>query len=349
MANFLLNNQGVVLIREEATYGTDAVNAALTSNANLQYIPVGDDFAMTLQQSESPPEILRPSWEGTAKQTIPDSTAISGTLPLTIGDPDPAWAPLLRAANFDRVDAGEYVLRTTQQPSCTIYHYRRQSHLVSAEDAWRLQYATGVRCGLRFSGEAQGFALAQLQGLGASWHDWTPARQYFDSDGEPRLRADGTSVSYTGDATFAPREAARCVGVTVTLGSTVYPAQSFVLDLASEQTPQRIVQGDPNVAHVVNTRPSADGSTIGEILLVDGAAAFEDFLTKWKADTSAALTIAVATAGHTLTFAMPAVQLLLGSPSAQGGILGFTIPFRAIGNPAHPFGENALTLDIAAV
>lgn len=354
MPSLLSSQYAAWLVASESVYGTDAINAAIDADANLTYLDLNNPSTITPVTELFEPDRVRASHSGVPHSTIKSHMAVELSGPLKgkiaagAGNEAPHYSPLLLASNFAETvvsaTSATYALKTAQQGSFSAYQYRRNLE----DNLWRIIYATGVRGSMNFQFETNVEPTFTFSGLSNNWVDWSNDLAFFDTaDDQPILKKDGTtdiSAAYTGTAAKDVVPRVLCQSMTLTVGGTTYPLGSINLDLAWNVAPLNTMNAAATNQRTLLTRGSASRPN-GSMQLLDGAAAFEDVLTKYIANTEAQLVIVAANATSTITFTMPKIQLGVPNIADVGGIAGLDLPYFVQGNfAALPHGDNGLTV-----
>jgi|AKVG01.1.fsa_nt_gi hypothetical protein len=352
--SLMLFDKGVLVGASETTYNTDAVGAALTANEDITYLAVNEGVNMQRVDEQFTPSRLRASISGVAHTMIPDHNSLEFSAPLkawrggTSGNETPYYDWVLKACNFTEAvtdaTSAVYTLQTTNSNSASVYYYVR-----NAEDGkHRLMFLTGGRGNISFNFAVKQEATYSTTMLGASNNDWSDDLAFFDSSSEPALDSSGSSITYTGTASRDDADRTICRSITFTVGGTTYPVNNLSLDCAMTSTPVELMTASQAASKIINVR---EGNTRanGSFQLIDGATAYEDMLTKWKASTEAALVVSLDDGTNDITFNAPNIQLGPPQRTNVGGIAATDLTFFLNGDySSDPFGDNELTITYQA-
>lgn len=351
--SLLLSEKGVFVVAAETTYNTDAIDSALAADEDITFLAVNSGVSLEAVDEQYEPDRFRPGADGVAHTMIPDHNALEVSGPLkgpasvgVAGGEAPYYAALLKCANLaeeiTEATSAVYSLSTANTDSVSAYLYLRNAE----DNNHRLNFLTGGRGSMSFDFAVKTEAMWTAQIFGASSNDWSDDLAFFDSDGQPALDAAESSLTYLGTATKDDAPRMICRAMTLTLGATPYPVSSASLDLAWTTSPREAVTADQAVSKWINTRGSRPN---GNLSLTDGATAYDDVLSKWRAGTEATLTIVLDDGTQKITFAMPNVQLGPPNGTDAGGIKAFDIGYFVNGDfDTHPFGDNSLTITYEA-
>ena len=360
MSSLLSSQYAVWILASEGTYGTDAIETILDADGALTYLDLDNPSSMIPVSELFEPDRVRASHSGVPHSVINNHMAVELSGPLKgkeaagAGNEAPLYSPILLASNFAETvvsaTSATYALKTAQQGSFTAYHYRRNLE----DNLWRLVYGYGIRGSTKLSFGVNVEPTFTFGGLSANWVDWSNDLAFFGTGGaggvltdQPILENDGTtdiSASYTGTAAKDTVARVLCHTMTITLGATTYPLTSLDLDLAWNVAPLNTMNNAATNAKTLLTRGSSSRPN-GTFLLLDGATAYEDVLTKSVAGTEAALQVIASNATSSIQLDAAKVQLGIPTLSDQNGVAGFEVPFFLAGNFAsNPHGEGDLTL-----
>jgi hypothetical protein len=321
-----------LIAASEASYGTDAVNAILTTaSADIIYQEVADP-AITPEITVVEINRSRGAAAGNAHGVIKNKCTVSARIPLLgrdTGKTYPYYAPFLKAMNLaESVDNGDgvYVPATVQQAgmSAYLYHY-------NLEDAkQRLQVATGVRGSGSLELALDAEAFITFEGVG-QYAELTDDVAFFNATtGAAALLKNGSTAvtaRTTGTEFYSDLEPVLCTNITLTVDSVAFPIASMTLDFAWAVDEVRTVTGASVLQKVLLTRANEGARMNGTMLLVDGAAAFEKALDLYRDGSQVSLVATLSNSTETITLTCGNLQLGNIEASAQGGFMGWNLPF----------------------
>jgi hypothetical protein len=349
MSDVLTSANQVLIFVKEGTYGTDAVDAAFTANDDISYLIANAEAELTPLGDSFTPDRARASQSGVKSNFIQRGCEVSVPVPLVGGDSADNYAlpygPILESAGFTVSNDGSattYTLSTAEAASGTLYQYRRRAH----SDNWRLKRGRGVRTNINIQGTVGEEAIMTAVGQGIGYHDYTVARAYFDSDGEPALDSDGSSLTYTGTAAPMSDERLICKAATATYNSGDLPLVSFDVDFAMGIVPIEEMTSDPTHAAIVRIRDGVSPAN-GNLTFTtrDSGAALEDIQAALTANEEANLVITLAGPTTEIVITLRIQYTGRAAESANAGAMNFTVPFQVRGDfSSHPFGDNGATI-----
>ncbi len=357
MANDMYFNRGRLLALTEATYGTDAVAAALTAGDALAYNEARS-VSITPALDRIKTTRTRSSMSGVPDAVLKNHSIVEIEHPITgpgAAGTTPSYAALLKAALFtETVSAGTsvtYKPGTTQGAgtSLTAYHWTRMVE----EYRFRLAYATGVRGNLGFNFGLDDEAFLTFSGLGANFpedssaasnpHFWSEDLAFFDASGNVALGADGAAATTLGDETYADRGKMIPRSMTVTAGGTVVELAGFNLNLNLTAQPKRITGADPVTSKVLLGRAPSDNVT-AEATLAETGTGFEKLVDTWLSAGEIAVSLVLSNTTDRLTVTMPKVQVDTLAIQDSNGFAQWTVPLVLSGDyGASILGDNDLT------
>lgn len=352
MSTGILSSQyGVVCAVTETTYNTDAVDAAITADADLPYLAVNSGVAIDPVAADFQPDRMRPGQGAVPSSRIGQMTDVSLTIPLTAGvgaNHIPSAEALLKAAGLHGSN-GAYLLSTDNNHSCTVWLWER--NLVSDSGTkWRLNRATGVFFNGSLSATVSEEPTLALTGPGASYHKRGEALAWFDSAGEPIRNLAGVHA-YAGTAAADAAERLLCKSATLTVDGTAIPFSSITLDFALATGMINTQQSTPTGKRATRARNgvSPAGGTISAEMSDLGAA-----YDAMDADLEAAkvCSMVLVFQGATRKLTIEAEVQLVGQQRKRdtAGAAGWDIDFIVVDDYAtHPFGDNGLAWTYAAI
>lgn len=354
MSDVLSSANQVLIFVKEASYGVDAVDAAFTANSDISYLIANAEAEITPLGDPFTPNRARASQSGVKSNFIQRGCEVSIPVGMVGGDSGNNYAlpygAIFEVAGFTATTSGSttvYTLKTAEAASGTLYQYRRRAH----SDSWRLKRGRGIRHNINIQGTVGEEAIMTAVGQGIGYHDYTVARAYFDSDGEPAINAAGTALTYTGTATPMSDERLICKGATATYNSGSLPLVSFDIDYAMGIVPIEEMTSDPTHAAIIRAREGVAPAT-GNLTITtrDTGTALEDIQAALLANEEADLVI---TLESTTTKLVGTHRIqFTGRPaeSANAGAMNFTVPFAVRGDfSTHPFGDNGAKWVASAV
>jgi hypothetical protein len=355
MSGILSDDKAVFVAIAESTYGTDAVDAAIDANTDLNYLAVLTGSALTPSPDFFRPNQVRASQDGIAHTFVARGGGVALNFPLRggVGTPNtPNYAAILDCMGLDYVAGASSTvctIKTRNDSSITLYKYQRNI----SNDNWRLQRGLGIRLTASFEGAMNQEATGTATGRCINNPEWTVDRAYFNSSDEPALDFGGNAVTYTGAGTADTAERMICKSMTLTVGGTSYPCSAFNFDLGFTIADLDALTG---AAPAMPIRSRGDGANVtGNLSLemVDASAygtALDDALTKYQASTEAALVIVISGSTRKLTINMPKIQFTRPTERPNNGAMGWDLGFTANGDFASaPFGDNSVVFTYADV
>jgi hypothetical protein len=324
-----------VIAAPEASYGTDAVNTILTTaSADIIYQEVADP-AITPAITVVEINRSRGGAPGNAHGVIDDKCTVSARIPLLGRDgsaPWPYYDPFLRAMNIGRTASnGVYVPRTVQDASMSIYLY----HYNLEAATQRLQVATGVRGSGTLEIAVDSEAFVNFEGVGQYAELTTSAAFFNATTGAAALLKNGvTAVTArtTGTEFYSDLEPVLCTGITLTVDGVNFPVSSLSLDLAWAVDEVRTVTGATTLDKVLLTRANEGARMNGTMTLLDGATAFQKALDLYRDGSQVSLVATLSNSTETITLTAGNLQIGGVEASAQGGFLGWNLPFFLAGD-----------------
>jgi hypothetical protein len=356
----LYTNLGRVYALAESTYGTDAINAAITANSDITYYDVMSiDIVPSVANIEN--ARVRGSGDSEAHSRINNNQTVTITGALTgatnvgnAGGETPHWADLIEAAGMAETvvsaTSAAYNVATTAQTAVTVYHWRRAAESYK----YRGQYATGVRGNMSFSFSLNTPATYTFEGQSNNMPESSDTANYqqgvseelafFDANGLIDLRlTTGASVVYTGSEAYADDPKFLPTSITATLNSVSLQASSINYNLNREVVAIQEITGTPNVAKVL----SNPGTPTIEVVLTESAAGYEQVLALAKSGAEVAWshTQSLGSGNDQITFSAPKVQVDATGPvrQANGSVIGHSFRLLCRGNYASSIlGDNSL-------
>ena len=321
-----------LIAASEGTYGTDAVNVVLTTNtADIIYQEVADP-AVTPEITVVEINRSRGGAAGNAHGVIKNKCTVSARIPLLgrgSGEDYPYYAPFLKAMNLaESLDTGDgvYVPATVQQAGMTVYLY----HYNLEDSKQRLQIATGVRGSASLELALDAEAAFTFEGVGQYAELTDPYNFFNTTTGVAQLLKDGTTpvtARTSGTEFYSALEPVLCTNITLTVDSVAFPIASMSLDLAWAVDEVRTVTGATVLQKVLLTRANEGARMSGTMLLVDGATAFDKALDLYRDGSEVSLVATLSNSTETITITAGNLQLGNIEASAQGGFLGWNLPF----------------------
>lgn len=326
-----------LIAASEGTYGTDAVNTVLTTNtADIIYQEVADP-AVTPEITVVEINRSRGGAAGNAHGVIKNKCTVSARIPLLgrgSGEDYPYYAPFLKAMNLaEALATGDavYTPATVQQAGMTVYLY----HYNLEDSKQRLQIATGVRGSGTLELALDAEAFINFEGVG-KYEELTDPYNFFDtSTGAAALLKNGSTAvtaRTSGVEVLSNLEPILCTNITLTVDSVAFPVASLSLDLAWGVDEVRTVTGATTLQKVLLTRANEGARMNGTMLLVDGATAFDKALDLYRDGSEVALVATLANSTDTITLTAGNLQLGNIEASAQGGFMGWNLPFFLAGD-----------------
>jgi hypothetical protein len=233
---------------------------------------------------------------------------------------------------------------TVQQSSMTMYLY----HYNLEAATQRLQIATGVRGSGTFELAVDAEAFINFEGVGQYEELTTSAAFINATTGAAALLKNGsTSVTArtSGTEIYSDLEPVLCTGIVLTIDSVAFPVSSLSLDLAWSVDEVRTVTGATTMDKVLLTRANEGARMNGSMTLLDGATAFQKALDLYRDGSQVALSASLS--NSTDTIALTAGNLQIGGveASAQGGFLGWNLPFFLAGDWSGLSGHHEFSLE----
>jgi hypothetical protein len=323
-----------VIAAPETSYGTDAVNTILTTaTADIIYQEVADPV-ITPEITVVEINRSRGGAPGNAHGVIKDKCTVSARIPLLgrgSGENWPYYDPFLRAMNLGRGSTGIYAPTTVQSNAMTMYLY----HYNLEAATQRLQIATGVRGSGTFELAVDSEAFVNFEGVGQYAELTTSAAFFNATTGAAALLKNGSSsvpARTSGTEFYSDLEPMLCTGITLTIDSVAFPVSSLSLDLAWGVDEVRTVTGATTMDKVLLTRANEGARMNGSMTLLDGDTAFQKALDLYRDGSQ--VTLSASLSNSTDNIALTAGNLQIGGveASAQGGFLGWNLPFFLAGD-----------------
>lgn len=342
---------GRLVVAPEATPGTDAVAAILTTSTM-------DILYQAAEEADIKPglsPLLRKRVIGTAERVahsvfkenatlkvrVPFGTSVAAA----VGGETPPFAPLLQACGFEEtINAGtgsEYDLVTKNPPSLTAYLWRRNV----SDDKWRLWRITGARGLPTFKFEVGKEAFIEFELTGQYVDQVSDAAEYFDpSTFAIQYLADGSTpvtARTSGTEEWAAQAGAICEAMTYTFGGTALDISALELKAGRNIRAKKVMTGS-SATQLVELVPG-DGPG-GSFDLMDGGTQADTVRDAITNETEGALVMVLTKGSRTNTISAPKMQLLPWERGDDGGVQKYAVPFGLNRNFSGLTGDNSLKL-----
>lgn len=351
--SLLSENYDTWILELETTYGTDAVDTAITTDANIVYLAVNSAGSIVPIANNFIPARARPGQGGVKSSKVKDNCDVTLPIPVLSGvgtnNTPENLGKVLQAAGFtEAVGTGDtlYTLGTDNRNSLSVRQHRRNLVRPSGDaTAWRAKRATGGVFSLSLNFAIGAELIATAVGKGANYDDWTPSREYFDSADKPAMEYDGSAHAYAGSCSVETGERMICKSASIEYNSAVIPVNTASLDYAFNITPMQIQNGDPISTRIIRTR--GDGANItgsALVLLTDGDAGYDDIRDAEDSEEEANLVFVLQGETRQLTITQRVQWQARPVESAQGGATAFECAFIGTDDFASAcFGDNGAT------
>lgn len=330
---------------KESSYGVDAVDALLSTDAALLYQAVNNGSTITPVANNFQPDRATPGHAGVRSSFIKTGSEVALTVPLKAGvgtDNVPNYSPVLEAAGFVQTSSGGgstvYNLQSAIQPGMTVWRWTREGNT----SLFRLRRATGVVGNIAISGTVGEEPLIAFAGPGQGYFDLSEPVAWFDlSDGHPILDLSGAASTST--ATRCNAERLKCRGATITWNSITLPVSTFSVDNARQGNAVQTMNAHPTTARVV--RSGGTGSVSLGLETIDASQAFDAMVGDMEDEDVAVLSIVLAGKTKKVTLSIRTQFQPSMTERDSGGTRGFDVAGIMVDDyTANPLGENSFTI-----
>ena len=359
-----------IIVELESTYGVDAVDAALTSNADIGYEDSITAFNLTPEIIDIPVARSCASFSGTASERL--TVGLGADIEFNICEAEnvgvasgeaPKNRALLQISRMLETITG--ATSAEYQPtsggdhkSASIYFYERNT----TDDLWRMTYLLGFRGNLTLNMPEKGAVTGSISGKGITYPDETNAVSpsnadyrlrseplaFFDANGAPALDKNGDAIAYAGSVSKDLSRPLLTGLMKFTVDGVDVPIKSATLNQNYSLVTQENSGGTSLVQHVDLLRdPTARAG--GEATLVETGDAYKKAIQLLHNGNEVTGTFELYGPTTKYTITMPKLQVIALPMSDESGKAAWTVGFALSGDySASPNGDNEYTITVEA-